>query len=208
MKTKKLCPILMIKTSGIERNRGIFFKDSLQDGKLVRNHYDPNIEFSDCLYFHLYVVSDDVIRPGDWCVLLDDFGNLFAGPQKYQDPETQHINRGLRKVIATTDPHLNLRSLDQELIEDFLIRYNDWNPIEEVEVTYIDFELPGKPLRRKCVPLPKGNSIEIVVPKLEVDLLKIRPILLKLVHSVVDEMERTGSTGFDLDRWIETQKSK
>lgn len=50
METKKLCPILMIKTSGIERNRGIFFKDSLQDGKLAHNHYDPNIEFSDCQY--------------------------------------------------------------------------------------------------------------------------------------------------------------
>ena len=32
--------------------------------------------------------------------MFDSFGNIFSNPQQYTNPETQHLNKGLKKIIA------------------------------------------------------------------------------------------------------------
>lgn len=58
---------------------------------------------------HLYIISNEQIKEGDWALMFDDFGNLFFcdRPQQYLGIEKgHHLNKGLRKVILTTDPQL------------------------------------------------------------------------------------------------------
>lgn len=56
------------------------------------------------LFPKVYVISKDTIELGDWCVLLDDFGNVMGQPQQWKGKGV--INSGLRKIIATTDNNL------------------------------------------------------------------------------------------------------
>jgi hypothetical protein len=55
---------------------------------------------------HLYITSDDKIKEGDWCIMFDDLGNIFSNPQQYKPNEGHILNKGLRKIIATTDTSL------------------------------------------------------------------------------------------------------
>ncbi len=110
-----------------------------------------------CSHYHLYILSDEEIKEGDWCIMLDSFGNVFSNPRQYTNPETQFLNKGLRKIIATTDSSLkieksstgytenrsrtfySLESLPQpskSFIEVFVEEYNKGNIITDVMVEY------------------------------------------------------------------------
>lgn len=46
------------------------------------------------------------IHPGDWCLLFDDFGNLFSDtPQQYTGADGQVLNNGLRKILVFPDSY-------------------------------------------------------------------------------------------------------
>jgi hypothetical protein len=49
---------------------------------------------------YLLIVSDEEIKVSDWCIMFDSVGNIFSNPQQYTNPETQHLNKGLKKIIA------------------------------------------------------------------------------------------------------------
>jgi hypothetical protein len=51
---------------------------------------------------YLLVVDDSEIKEGDYCIMFDDFGNLFGSfPNQYLGEEKGHyLNKGLRKVIS------------------------------------------------------------------------------------------------------------
>jgi hypothetical protein len=71
---------------------------------------------------YILAVSDEEIKVNDYCIMLDSFGNLFSNVQQYTNPETQHLNKGLRKVIAYQPkgnaPELNLPLLPEIVVED------------------------------------------------------------------------------------------
>lgn len=102
-----------------------------------------------CSHYHLYILSDEEIKEGDWCIMLDSFGNVFSNPRQYTNPETQFLNKGLRKIIATTDSSLRIGKLEvggkiehlpqipQSFIEKFVEKYNKGDIITEVMVEYI-----------------------------------------------------------------------
>lgn len=86
--------------------------------------------------YHLYILSNDEIEQGDWCILLDSFGNPMSKPQSF-NPEVGHVlNKDLRKVIATTDTSLNLSQPSQAFIEKYVDLYNKGQQIKEVNVEY------------------------------------------------------------------------
>jgi hypothetical protein len=63
---------------------------------------------------YLLVVDDSEIKERDYCLMFDDFGNLFLGdlPSQYLgDKSGHHLNKGLKKVIA----HLQLN--DSPILE-------------------------------------------------------------------------------------------
>jgi len=111
----------------------------------VLNYYQPQ---------HLHILSNEQIKVDDWCIMLDDVGNVFSTPQQYINPETQHLNKGLRKIIATTDTslkskikydtHISIKSIaqiPQSFIAYFISEYNKGNIINKIflEVEEIDF---------------------------------------------------------------------
>ena len=52
---------------------------------------------------YLLVVDDSEIKERDYCLMFDDFGNLFLGdlPSQYLGEKNgHHLNKGLKKVIA------------------------------------------------------------------------------------------------------------
>lgn len=52
---------------------------------------------------YLLVVDDSEIKERDYCLMFDDFGNLFLGglPSQYLGEKSgHHLNKGLKKVIA------------------------------------------------------------------------------------------------------------
>ena len=93
---------------------------------------------------HIYITSDGEIKQGDWTLMFDDFGNLFLcdKPQQYLGIEKgHHLNKGLRKIILTTDPTLiadGVQSIDDEFLEWFVnLEWFVKNPTcEFVKVNY------------------------------------------------------------------------
>ena len=86
---------------------------------------------------NIYITNDDEIKEGDYTLMFDDFGRLFLcdKPQQYLGIEKgHHLNKGLRKIILTTDGDLikdGIQSIDDEFLEWFVK-----NPsCEEVEVS-------------------------------------------------------------------------
>ena len=89
---------------------------------------------------HIYITSDEEIKEGDWTLMFDDFGHLFLcdKPQQYLGIEKgHHLNKGLRKIILTTDGDLindGVQAIDGNFLEWFVN-----NPsCEEVEVNSIE----------------------------------------------------------------------
>lgn len=64
--------------------------------------------------FNLYITTDDEIKEGDWCLFFWDgmrdreLAQVGSEPQQYLPSKGHILNRNLRKIIATTDPELNL----------------------------------------------------------------------------------------------------
>jgi len=90
---------------------------------------------------HLYITSSEEIKEGDWALMFDDFGNLFLcdKPQQYLGIEKgHHLNKGLRKIILTTDPTLiddGVQEIDDTFLEWFV--ENPTCEFVEVEADWI-----------------------------------------------------------------------
>lgn len=73
-------------------------------------------------------VSDEEIKIGDWCILLDSLGNIFSSiARQYIGKEKGHyINDGIRKIVAT-DTSFKLEGIPQfELSVDIDWKEKRW----------------------------------------------------------------------------------
>jgi hypothetical protein len=156
----KKCKVVMLSTN----EKGSQSTLALHSNKKLLLKCSPTAEFAEgsngCKQ-HLYIISDEEIKEGDWCIMLDSFGNVFSNPQQYTNPETQFLNKGLRKIIATTDKSLfkevsatgytedrartfygkeYLPKPSQEFLKIFVEEYNKGNVITEVMVEYEEAE--------------------------------------------------------------------
>jgi len=128
-----------------------------------RLSYQPNyltqewLKYNDATSHHIYITSNDEIKEGDWCIMLDDFGNVFSKPQHYNNPKTQYLNKGLKKIIATTaiictgynketsktfNDYQYLPQPSQSFIEKYVEEYNKDNIITDVMVEYEEIFIP------------------------------------------------------------------
>lgn len=98
-------------------------------------------------YSYLYFLSDEEIKEGDWCIMLDSFGNVFSNPQQYLGEEKGHyLNKGHKKIIATTDVNITsdystpgttfVPEPSPDFIKVYVDAYNAGTPIEWVDVEY------------------------------------------------------------------------
>lgn len=121
--------IHLVQKTGIDRNLGAFFKDTLEEEKLVINFYDKNIEFADCKYYDLYITSDEEIKEGDWFLWQGFSGEWVLQKCEYLFYElhkTNHLNCNFKvqfKVILTTDKDLiteGVQSINDEFLDWFV----------------------------------------------------------------------------------------
>lgn len=78
---------------------------------------------------HLYQTSYEGIEKGDFYLMAfgeDDYEVVESNSQEDADRATSHptISSVCRKVIATTDPSLNLPSIPEQTIQAFIQYYN------------------------------------------------------------------------------------
>lgn len=134
------------------------------NGRLL---YDNNSTLHTVLptgkYQHLYIISDEEIREGDWflvsetelhkCLSISTDGKIFSTELDLNDPFGEDyyyfIKEEAKKIIATTDKSLTISEIiyPEELIhvlptvpDDFVVKfitkYNINNPITEIMVEY------------------------------------------------------------------------
>ena len=77
---------------------------------------------------HLYVLSDDEIKEGDWCYDLKNNCILQA--------KSSYEGMRIKKIIATTDTTLGLPQPSRQFIEKYIEEYNRGNIITDVLIEY------------------------------------------------------------------------
>ena len=134
--------IFLIPTNGLDRNRGVLFADSLENGKLVKNFYDRNIEWKDCAYYHIYITDASEIKEGDWVLYGFNLETVYEGAKDWKFTESDIIkcislsDKGAllhkkgntdkelcKKIILTTDPDLiedGVQSIDNDFFDWFV----------------------------------------------------------------------------------------
>ena len=83
-------------------------------------------------YQHLYIISDDEIKEGDW--YFD--GTDFIHKKSKHNNTLVDGNKQAKKIIATTDTSLELPRLSQQFIQKYIEEYNRGNIITDVLVEY------------------------------------------------------------------------
>jgi hypothetical protein len=135
---------------------------------------------------NLYIISDDEIKKGDWCLHKDGKGILCKVNLIFEDKDLLLNNATkinpleFRKIIATTDTSLiiedynkeigfnayNFPQPHQEFIEKYIECYNRGEVITDVLVEYEDFNwdllVSGKTIINQILKInPKDNTITI-----------------------------------------------
>ncbi len=118
-----------------------YHKPTWQDDKGISEGYQQD--------YHLYVLSDEEIKVGDWCI------QLGMNRLEKWDGDTYNLDISLRrKVIASTDKSLMIEkcsgfigkeyplpTLRESFIEKYIQAYNAGHPIEWVNVEYEDVDI-------------------------------------------------------------------
>lgn len=154
----------------------------------------------------LYVVSDDVIKEGDW--VISKLGSLsqvfgFLGRCKEE---------GYKKVIATDNINIKMFTgiqnlanapshphLPQSFIEEYVESYNNGSPIEKVMVEYEKYyhdEFGGNNHGYRLKINPKNNTITIKQVKDSWSREEIVELLYKSRFHIKSSDEK-------FDKWIE-----
>ena len=123
MKLKR--QVVMLPTNQRAVNKGDIVLNSGHSMFIASNDMRPNTAISD--YYksqHLYILSDEEIKEGDW---------VIPSPMPYWG-----CADNCKKIIATTDKSLNLTSPSPEFVLAYIKAYNAGNPITEVMVEYED----------------------------------------------------------------------
>jgi len=132
----KKCKVVMLPTN--EKAKILF------TGNYINyNHLGYN-KCKDLHNQHLYILSDDEIKEGDWYLVISE-------DSVRQAQLDFHLTRDFAKIIASTDSSLNifikgignlspyyssLPSIPQSFINYYVSEYNKGNKIEEVIVEY------------------------------------------------------------------------
>jgi len=122
---------------------------------------------------HLYILSDEEIKEGDWIIATDNNEGYFL--HQVTPISIDNIKVKDKKIIATTNPELHQQDifavgnecckLRQDFIEAYVKEYNAGNVIKEIMVEYQDIDVmeDGEELLR--LKLRPDNTIIIYQDK-------------------------------------------
>jgi hypothetical protein len=169
--------IILIPTKGLDRNRGVLFADSLENGKLVKNFYDRNIEWKDCAYYHIYITDASEIKEGDWVIKIS---SLYKGGgiiQKYSFIDTQFEDIIFKKIILSTDQDLikdGVQAINDEFLEWFVenTTCEFVDVIKEMYVPQSNGKISDGRISHEISLDPSENTLpfyKIIIPKEELE---------------------------------------
>lgn len=156
---KKKCQLVMLATekSKICLKGDYLFYDHQSDIVLIKTSlYKPQ---------HLYVISDDEIKVGDWF-----YADEFAKPEQAKYFEGNLVNgfikSACKKIIATNDESLGLPRPSNEFIKAYVNAYNKGKQITDIMVEYgdaqmEDFESDNYPRYETILKIAPDNTISI-----------------------------------------------
>ena len=135
------CEVVMLATDKIE---GKMYSSMIakEKGKLF-NYSNPNYSYDKAIFQHLYFLSNEEIKEGDWCYNSKrksiELGKYMIGTNEFIF---------CKKIIATTDTSLTiidyvdceypLPQPSKQFIQKYIEEYNKGRVISEVEVEYED----------------------------------------------------------------------
>lgn len=136
-KTYRYSKIVMLPTDK-KANTGELFK-RLDCNKLSKSAIEENFHNSQ----HLYFLSTDKICEGDW--IYSNHKNIDFPEEIFQligenwtSYKEFEIISNVRKIIASTDPSLNLPKPSDSFLQAYIDAYNKSEKIEECLVEYIE----------------------------------------------------------------------
>ena len=156
---------------------------------------------------HLYILSDEEIKDGDWYYSIE-FKVILQS-------ESTSIEGAVQKIIATTDPDL-LSTGDKAIIDytfkdgifeipQHIIEVYVKNPFDEVEVEYektssaLSDYIQRRPINNKAYYKPKLNQDGTLAVSLVEEKMYSREEVINLCENAFDE----GSfREMDFDKWI------
>ena len=136
----KKCKIVMLPNNQQTKYLMVYSDVEKTKGKLILSGL-KNDEYKE--YQHLYIISDDKIKEGDWCYDLKNNCTLQA--------KSSYEGMRIKKIIATTDTslkidnpnydigrlaYINLPQPSRQFIEKYIEEYNKGNVITDVLVEY------------------------------------------------------------------------
>ena len=199
---KKQCRVVMLpteKASGMTLIGGILYPYSKSDNGISQ---------------HLYILSDDEIKEGDWYI------HKQSGSYRFQQCVGSHLPMDAKKIIATTDV---LGVVDKDLsksmggeverrlpqpssafIQKYIDAYNSGKPIEKVMVEYdvdsVIEESSGDTSPYFLKVIMEDNTISIETQKDSWTREEVVDLLKEVKHFVESTPNIHPS---EFDKWIE-----
>jgi hypothetical protein len=131
MKLKRKVVMLPTNEKAIRKGQIGFVKENTWIGTCSNVELDNiAVNQGDVVPQHLYIISDEEIKVGDWCI---DKNNCIY---KQETDKIFQTFTNSNKIITTTDKSLELPEPSPEFIDKFIREYNKGNVIEEVMVEY------------------------------------------------------------------------
>ena len=209
---KKLAQVVMLPTNEKATVGSIVTRSS--DNRMAIVNVLTKDDPQPCIHQHLYILSDEEIKEGDWFVGFAD-GSIKPFV-KQADESTVEINNwqlnkkghsSNKKIIATTNKSIILPERfpsftylpqpSQSFIEKFLEEYNKGNVITDVMVEYESIGAYANPKYDSDYQLKinSDNTINISIPKDSWSREEVTTLLYSL--------NRDKEGNFDCTKWIE-----
>ena len=140
---KRKCQVVMLSTEKTEKCL------MLRHNRLT---YQPQcltqewLEYNEATSNHLYILSDEEIKEGDWRIETNINSPNYNKPFIAHNEEN-YINsvracnnyQSIKKIIASTDKSLNLPEPSPSFIHKYIEEWNKGNRISEVNVLYEEY---------------------------------------------------------------------
>lgn len=129
---------------------------------------------------HLYVISDEEIKEGDW-FYYKHFGEDIIDKTN-ENTDLVNLNnpdKYFKKIIASTDKSLELPQIPQQFIEQYIESYNKNNNIDKVMVEYENGYIDNRPVSKGILKVNPDNTINI---KLKQKDIYSKEEVIKILH--------------------------
>lgn len=160
---KKTFKVVMLPT---EKATGLCKDKRATNYPNLLNHHKPNFynelgtndKWTE--NYHLYIISDDEIKEGDWYINTAQLPNKVLQHSKEGVEFAKRHNMILSKIVATTDKSLfkdkeniggykqTIPQIPESFIQAYIKAYNEGKPITEVDLEMEIIETTGLNLHR------------------------------------------------------------